>query len=175
MMTAAARIERVVIGVIRQAMADARASRISITGDGSAASLLSAWCRRGLGSDVVGLEGLVLHPASKTELLLGLAPPADILPFGDLYHSELCELAPDAKLPDSIAAIVAESGGAAGVDEALALFYDRRLPWTRAVAHLGPAQAKHLEQALEAARFRRSRVAIVPKLGARTLGVDLYA
>ena len=174
-MTADARIERVITGVIAQAVRDARATRVTIVGESADAALLRVWCARALGAAAVGNDGLLLHPANKTALLLGDAPAADMLPFGDLYYTQVVGLAGSATTTAALETIAAACGGFAALDRALQQFFDERIAWERATAHVSPDVRDQLRAALEAARFRRARLALVPKLGARTLGIDLYA
>ena len=144
------------MGVVQQALADSGESHVVVTGDSPGLELLRSWC-----GDYVADSGLRLHTATKTCLLLGNVPQADVLPFGDLYASQLAELtgAP----PEREA-----------LDQALRQFYDERIEWAAAVAHLSPEESADLRDQLEAARFRRARTGLVPKLGGRTIGIDLW-
>lgn len=115
-----------------------------------------------------------LGSACKTDLLLGADVQADVFPYGDLYYSQVKEIAGNAKVSDSVAAVAEACGGLDALEQALILYYDRRMDWATAVAHL-PAEARELLwQKLEQARFRRKSYGIVPKLGPRTIGIDLY-
>jgi hypothetical protein len=160
-MNRAERIEHVVMGVVRQAMRDAGTSHVTIDGDGPDAALLRRWCQAAFGDDVVSKDGLRLHPANKTAVLLGDVPDADVLPFGDLYASQLAELTGVGEQSDA-------------VEKALRQFYDQRADWESAVAHLAPDVRAHLRDTLETSRFRRTRAGLVPKLGPRTIGIDLW-
>jgi hypothetical protein len=51
--------------------------------------------------------------------------------------------------------------------------FERRLPPERALGHLPERTRTVILQRLEAGRFWRRRTGLVPKLGTRTLGVDL--
>src|SRR5947207_11152433 len=110
-MNRAQRIEQVVSGVVRQAFADAGATRVTVSGAGADGRLLATWCERAFGSAAVGADGLKLHPASKTALLLGAAPAADVLPFGDLYYSQVVELAGGAALDEAATEIARQCCG----------------------------------------------------------------
>jgi hypothetical protein len=147
--------------VLRQAVFDARATHVSICGSGRDAEFLRNLAVATLGADRIQPNGLILHPANKTTILLGGAPPA--------------ELAGAASLPAEIEQIAALCGGPAALDRALALLYDERAGWLVALSSVPESARPLLKHALEAARFRRSRVGLVPKLGSRTLGTDLYA
>lgn len=174
-MNRAHRVEQVVVGVIGQALADAHQASCSVSGTGEDAQLLRCWCARAFGEQVLTQSGLVLNTTNKTALLLGYLPSADILPFGDLYYSQVVELAGAAQLPGPSAELAAACGGAEALDRALGRYYDQRMSWPAATGQLAPAAAAQLWSALEAARFRRARVPLIPKLGSRTLGIDLFA
>jgi hypothetical protein len=118
-----------------------------------------------------GTSQLRVDEASKTHLLLGLAAAADIYPRGDLYCSQVMELYGSAEVPE----LASEFGGIETLDTVLARYFDLRLPWPVAAEALGEKQRETLADLLDAARFRRMRTGLVPKLGARTLGIDLFA
>lgn len=170
-----ARIERVLMGVVRQACADAGAARLEVAGSGPDAGLARSICVQAVGRDRLGTGGLIVDAASKTALLLGECPTADVLLFGDLYYSQVVELAGGGSLPPAIAQLADACGGPAPLDRALHRFYEERAEWAAAAADLPVAAHALIQAALESARFRRARLGIVPKLGARTLGVDLNA
>lgn len=170
-----ARIERVLAGVLRQACADAGAARLMVSGDGPDAALAQSICEQAVGRDRLGEGGLVVDPASKTALLLGACPNADVLLFGDLYYSQIVELAGSVPLPPAVAPLATACGGAEALDRVLHRFFDERAEWLAATAELPVVASELLAAALESARFRRTRLGLVPKLGARTLGIDLYA
>ncbi|MGH7504832.1 MAG: hypothetical protein ACRELX_04250 [Longimicrobiales bacterium] len=204
----AERIEAVVAGVVRQAVADAGAAGVIVLdGDTPEGRLLLAWSVRCLGRERVwGVEpaagwqeaehrsdthreelmraaarvtarernGLVLHPANKTALLLGnVFPPEPVLPFGDLYASACDRLAGGWTAPAAVRALVEQAGGIAAVDEALEALFERRIAVQRAVEHLPECARSIILQQLELGRFWRRRAGLVPKLGTRTLGIDL--
>lgn len=167
-----ARIERVLTGVLRQAFADARTHEFEVEGNGAAVAfaislLVAAGGRAG--------RGLRVHTASKTELLLGLVPTADVLLFGDLYHTQVASLIGPFELSGPAAELAASSGEAETLDRVLQRFFDDRLAWELAAAELPAAIRTELKDRLDAARFQRARVGLVPKLGSRTLGIDLFA
>ncbi len=64
-------------------------------------------------------------------------------------------------------------GGIEVLDGALMKLFEHRAP--AAALELGPGVGAELVARLDAARFARARVGLVPKLGRRTLGVDLFA
>ena len=119
------------------------------------------------------LEGaLAAHPANKTELLLNAAlPPEPLLPLGDLYASEVAALCGGWSASAEVRALAEAAGGVEALDSALRRWLDGRDP-----AGLDALPADAAEQVRR--RFRAGRAArlaprIVPKLGTRTLGVDL--
>ncbi|HEX6940167.1 MAG TPA: hypothetical protein VF158_12205 [Longimicrobiales bacterium] len=148
-------------------------------------------CRRVLGADVPGDAAaeeahrfharlaaaggaLVAHPANKTALLLGpRTPPEPLLPLGDLYAGQVATLAGAWTAPPEVRRLAELAGGVAALDAALHAWLEERRPIDAALAPLGPAAAE-VRRALEAGRFHRRRVGLVPKLGSRTLGIDLF-
>ena len=170
-----ARIAQVLAGVIRQACVDAGAARLLVAGSGRDAALARSICEQAVGRERMGEGGLVVDPASKTALLLGECPNADVLLFGDLYYSQVVDLAGSVLLPPAVAQLAEACGGPDHLDRALHRFYDERAEWTAAAGELPVTARNLLEAALERARFRRARLGMVPKLGDRTLGIDLYA
>jgi hypothetical protein len=165
-----ARIERVIVGVLKQAFADAGVARFTMIGSATsndyAASLCgSAGAQPGTGVTVAG--------TTKTALLLGTGDLADLLPLGDLFHSQLAELIGDHALPPELTELANAVGGAETLDRVLRRYFDERLDWRRATAGLDARARVLLEQQLEGARFRRGRVGVVAKVGSRTLGIDL--
>lgn len=167
------RIERVLTGVLRQAFADARTLQFQVDGNGEVAALARSLLEAAGGT--FGSSGLRTHTATKTQLLLGPVPAADILPFGDLYHTQLASLIAPFALDGPAAELAALCGGAETLDRVLERFFDDRLAWDRAAADLPVAASNELKDRLDAARFQRARVGLVPKLGSRTLGIDLFA
>lgn len=127
---------------------------------------------------LVALErrALLAHPANKTALLLGAAvPPEPLLPLGDLYASEVERLTGSWSAPPEVAALADLAGGIARLDAALLEHVDRRSPVGSALAALPERARAAVRDALEAGRFARRRIGLVPKLTTRTLGVDYFA
>jgi hypothetical protein len=160
-MSRAQRIERIVMGVLAKALRDACQTAVRIEETGPYADLLISWCTRGL---AVADTGLPVSSLSKSALLLGETAQAGVFPFGDLYLSQLDELIGR----DTPAQQQA-------VDHALVKFFDERRSWTEASAHLPESERAKLWDSIERGRFRRRQGRLIPKLGARTLGIDLYA
>ena len=167
-----ARIERVLTGVLKQAFADAGTLHFDVAGTGSEADFVRSLCEQAGGSPGGGLR---VDTASKTVLLLGAVPHADVLPLGDLYHTQIVALIGPAELGAPARELASLCGGAETLDGALQRLFDERRPWSHATRDLSGPAAQELKRHLDAARFQRTRVGLVPKLGSRTLGIDLYA
>lgn len=175
-----ARLGRIVGGVVRQAVEDAGAAGVRLLEADSPEGMLAAsWLRDALGEGRVftgAVEARVLraHPASKTALLLGELPDAELLPLGDVWASEVASLAGDWSAPDAVRALAAAAGDVAALDQALRRWTDGREELAAALADLPPEAAERVAQALGQQRWRRWRPGLVPKLTARTLGIDLW-
>lgn len=146
------------------------ASNVQGTGLGRVdAQMLGAWHL------ATERSALIAHPASKTALLLGGAlPRADVFPLGDLYASQVAELAGGAALSDEVASLAGRAGGIALLDAALGRLVDGRMPAAEALAPLDHDVGHELLRLYERGRYSRLRPRLVPKLGARTLGTDLF-
>lgn len=181
----AAHVAAVVAAVVRQAVRDAGAAGVLVREPGShEGRLVREWCE-----DVVPAgehehallrgereDALTAHPANKTALLLGgRIPPEPLLPVGDLYASQIEALAGGWTAPAVVRELAERAGGIAALDGALAALVDERRAAGPALATLPPAVRPAVLAAFEQGRFARRRVGIVPKLGARTLGIDLFA
>lgn len=159
-----------ILGEPRVWRAATLASNVHADGlDRSEAQLPGAWrCAR-------EHAALIVHPASKTALLLGGPPPhADLLPFGDVYASQLERLAGSCGVPEDVAQLARDAGGIEAVDAALARLVDSRMPAAAALAPLDAAVAGELLRMYERGRYFRLRPRLIPKLSARTLGIDLF-
>jgi hypothetical protein len=119
------------------------------------------------------LDGaLTAHPANKTELLLGAAlPPEPLLPLGDLYASEVAALCGGWSASPEVRALAEAAGGVEALDAALRRWLDGRDP--TGVDVLPAEAAEQVRRRFRAGRAARLAPRIVPKLGTRTLGVDL--
>ncbi len=119
------------------------------------------------------LDGaLTAHPANKTELLLGSAlPPEPLLPLGDLYASEVEGLCGGWSASAEVRALAGEAGGVEALDAALRRWLDGRD--SAGLDALPAAVAEQVKRRFRAGRAARLAPRIIPKLGTRTLGVDL--
>ena len=191
------RLAAVIGAVIAQALSDARASGAVLLDDGSPeAGLAERLLRPSLGERlaVLAIEGgsfaavlrgaalaaetrpdaLCAHPVNKTAALLGGAPPLPLLPLADLWASDVEQLAQSCSVPERVRAALEAAGGLLPLDRALRRYVDRRLPAEQAFDEV-PSDARGTILALwEDTRFSRRRLGLVPKLSARTLGVDLF-
>lgn len=117
-------------------------------------------------------DALVLDPVNKTVAVLWperLAEP--VLPLADLYASQIEALGGAATIPAEARDLVERAGGVRAVDEFLTKYLDERRPLEQALA--GNPAAGALRQRFEAGWWWRRRVGVVPKIGPRTLGIDL--
>ncbi len=117
-------------------------------------------------------DALPAHPANKTALVLsGALPPEPLLPLGDLWASEVAALAGGWSAPELVAGIAEAAGGVEALDAALRRWIDRRDP--AGLDALPAAAADAVRRAFAAGRASRLAAHVVPKLGWRTLGLDL--
>jgi len=118
---------------------------------------------------------LVAHPANKTALLLDeTRPRADLFPFGDLYATQLVALVDSWAADPGTTALAVRAGGIEKLDEALRRLVDERQDPAMAVSDLPGDAAAELLERYDAGRYFRTRPRTVPKLGSRTIGVDLF-
>ena len=168
MTDAAQRIAFVVRGVVQQTLRDAAETSVRLLGQpGLQSALIERWCALEFSA-----AGLSVNAASKTELLLGVAEPAALLPLGDLYASEVAAYAGGYELGPVGRSLAEAAGGIEPLDAALhRLLDERRAP--HAAFQQIPALREPVLRRLQETRFLRTRLGIVPKLGARTIGIDL--
>ena len=179
------RIGRIVTTVLAEALRVTGRSGISITCAGSPEGrLLESWCRAFLSVPVgtgelagePALEVLAANPANKTALLLGRNFPSErLLPLGDLYATQIRELAGGYNLPEDVQELVRAAGGIDQLDHALQRRFEARLPPERVLTELPEAARGPFLEALQAGRFWRQQAGLIPKLSARTIGMDLWA
>lgn len=116
---------------------------------------------------------LVANPVNRTVVLLSGDPPPDpLLPLADLYASEIEELTGDWSGPREVMEIARRSGGVAVLDAALRARLDGRDP--HGLRSLPAEVAADVDALLARGRAARRAAWIVPKIGYRTLGVDLF-
>ena len=116
---------------------------------------------------------VVANPANKTALLLGgELPPDPLFPLGDLWASDVAALAGDWSASGEVRRLAEEAGGVEGLDAALRRLVDRRDP--AGLDALPESVAGAVRDALARGRASRLHPRVVPRLGPRTLGVDLF-
>jgi hypothetical protein len=118
---------------------------------------------------------MVAHPANKTILLLGPSlPPESLLPLGDLYASDVRALMGGATLSEDVRAIADSAGGLDRLDGALAAWLEGRRSLEDALAALPETVRAAIRTRLAAKQPERRWPRCVPKLGGRTLWIDLF-
>jgi hypothetical protein len=180
----AARVERVIRGVVAAAVRESGSVGVLVLEDWTPeGELVYEWLVRELGETAVlraaaatATAGiLTAHPLNRTALLLGGAPPrADLLPLGDVYASQVQVLAAGWSAPPEVEAVAAAAGGVATLDAALSRWIDGRRETDAALDALGADVAQTVLDLYDRGRFFRLRPRLVPKLGPRTLGIDLW-
>ena len=172
MQTPEARIAFIVRGVIRQALHDAGSAGVKFVGcEQRQQQVVRSWIDVAGSSD--SSDAILISAANKTELLLGEPPRADIYPLGDLYASDIAQLWGSYDLGDTTRRLADRAGGVRELDRALrGLLEERREP-DQAFAHIASVRDDVLQR-LEHNRFRLTHLGVVPKIGARTIGIDLF-
>ena len=118
---------------------------------------------------------LLAHPANRTALLLGGAlPRADLFPFGDVPATQMQVLTGSWTAPADVVQLAGAAGGIAALDTALGRWLDDRQDRASAFGELDRAVALRVVDMYERGRYSRLRPRLVPKLGARTIGIDLF-
>jgi len=119
------------------------------------------------------VDAVAANPANKTALLLGgELPPEPLLPLGDLWASEVPQLGGGWSAPDEVTRIAGLAGGIDALDAVLRAWTEGRDPG--ALDRLSPEAAEAVRRALDVGRASRMNHRIVPKIGTRTLGADLF-
>lgn len=118
-------------------------------------------------------DAVAAHPGNKTALLLGgELPPEPLLPLADLWATEVAELAGEWSAFAEVRCIATLAGGIEALDAALRAWAEGR---DGGGIDTLPAEASEaVRRALAAGRASRLHPRIVPKIGTRTLGVDLF-
>jgi hypothetical protein len=112
-------------------------------------------------------------PLNKTALLLaGPLPPEPFLPLGDVYASQVAELAGGWSAPPTVARLAERAGGVERLDEVLRARLEGRD--AQAIRRLPAEAAAEVEAALRRGAADRVTLRLVPKIGSRTIGVDLF-
>lgn len=115
---------------------------------------------------------LPADPGNKTALLLGGAlPPEPLLPLGDLYASQVLALAGGWSAPPAVLALAERAGGIERLDAALRARYDERD--AAGLDSLSPDVRADVADAAASGRAARVTIRVVPKIGHRTIGLDL--
>jgi hypothetical protein len=118
---------------------------------------------------------LLAHPANRTALLLGGSlPRADLFPFGDVPATQMETLAGSWTAAAEVVQVAAAAGGVRGLDAALGRWLDERWDEESALAELDAGTARRVRELYARGRFSRRHPRLVPKLGARTIGIDLF-
>ncbi len=197
-------VAAIVAAVIQQAVRDGgRSGLVVLDGASPEARLALDWAANALGRDrvlAVGGDGAgpaepdraehdraeariiarerdwdVAHPANKTALLLCRElPPESLLPLGDLYASDVSRMIGECSLPDDVPSLAEISGGLERLDGALGNWLEGRQSMDRALAGLPAAARQPVRQRLLRNRAGRRWPRRVPKLGGRTLWIDLF-
>jgi hypothetical protein len=116
---------------------------------------------------------LLANASNKTALLLGgPLPPEPFFPLGDLYASEVRELAGGWSASPVVEELAERCGGIERLDAALREHFDHRNP--DGLQMLREDMARTVSGALAQGQASRVFGILVPKLGSRTLGVDLF-
>lgn len=116
---------------------------------------------------------IVANPVNRTVVLLSGDPPPDpLLPLADLYASEVAELTGAWSGPDAVREIAERAGGVAALDAALRARLEGRD--RDGLRSLPAGLAAEVDALLARGRAARRAAWIVPKIGYRTLGVDLF-
>jgi hypothetical protein len=171
MQTVEQRIGFIIRGVVQQAMRDSGRSTLRLIGEETPeAQLIERWCGQRFSRDAASLT---VSSFSKTSLLLaGVDQPVDLSPLGDLYASDITHFC-RCRLSGSAAEFANAAGGAEILDDCLRKLLDERRDADAAFA-AAPQIREPLLRRLEQTRFRRARAGIIPKIGARTIGIDLF-
>jgi hypothetical protein len=129
--------------------------------------------RRAAARTMANQEGLIpISAANKTELIWAeRLPPEPLLPLGDLYASQIHALAGSCTAPPPLTDI--EPARLRAVDKAIARVVDGGDRPSTAFADLPSELRDAAHSALRRSVWKGTLSPIVPKLGGRTLGLDL--
>ncbi|MEE8148655.1 MAG: hypothetical protein V3T24_13685 [Longimicrobiales bacterium] len=155
-----------------QAVADALETNRS--GDAAeAAAWANEEARRAVARLIAAREELIpMSAANKTELIWAKRlPPEPLLPLGDLYASQIHALAGACTAPPPLAGIDPDRLDA--VDKAVAQVVEDGVRPDVAFAQLPSELRDAAISAMTRSAWKATLPPVVPKLGRRTLGVDL--
>ena len=199
----AERISALVGAVLKEALRSTRREAVVILDDWSPeASLVAAWCASALGESNVftatldGLDpgsapdealrsharvlarqrnALTVNAANKTSLLLTPEfPPEPLLPLGDLYASQIAELAGGWSAPARVRSLARSAGGIEVLDRALQQHVEGWKSAQEAAEPLPEEARGPFLEGIGAGRFWREHAGLIPKLSGRTIGIDLF-
>lgn len=136
--------------------------------------VLEVEARRAVARARAAAEGLLCAAEiHKTTLVLASAlPPEPVLPLGDVWASEVEAAAGACTVPAPLEGLVAPDA-IASVDGALRAHLESGVALEEALAPLESAVRERLADLLRRRPWGRFRMPLVPKLGARTVGIDL--
>jgi hypothetical protein len=203
MNTRGPRIAALVGAVVRHALVSTGREAVVILDDWSPeASLVAEWCALALGEAKVvsatldGLDpgiapdealrsharvlarqrnALTVNAANKTTLLLTPDfPPEPLLPLGDLYASQIAELAGGWSAPARVRSLARSAGGIEVLDRALQQHFEGWKPAQEAAQPLPEEARGPFLEGIGAGRFWREHAGLIPKLSGRTIGIDLF-
>lgn len=115
---------------------------------------------------------LLAGTANKTSILLsGTLPIQPLLPLGDLYASQVAELAGAATLPPCLRG--SSPAQIRAVDEALEAYLEEGFEKDEVFGEFAPPLGERIQEALALSRRAWRFGPLIPKLGRGTLGLDL--
>jgi hypothetical protein len=166
------RVAFIVNGVVQHAIRESGRSALRLVGESTPESeLIERWCGLRFSRDAVALT---VSAANKTVLLLaGPDQPVDLAPLGDLYFTEVSRFCRGCRLTGSVAEFANAAGGPEVLDDCLRKLLDERRSPDAAFAAV-PKLREPIMKRLQQTRFRRARTGIIPKIGPRTIGIDLF-
>jgi|GEM_PF-1443130 len=109
---------------------------------------------------------------TKTDLLLTGLPPEPFCPLGDLYASEVALLGGAWSGSEAVRHLASSAGGIDRLDCVLRAHFDGRD--VRALDRLASGVRGEVKKMLAAGSASRLHARLIPKLNARTIGVDLF-
>ncbi len=172
------RVSRVIGGVLREALRSTGATAILLLDAESPEGLLVTRIAGDAGLPINGYAHdaatLTAHPANKTALLVGdFFPRADLLPLGDLYATQVAALSGGWTGDDALHRLAGTLGGIEVLDSLLERHIEGRESLDVLAGLAEPARTS-MRRALARTSFNRTRAGLVPKLGSRSIGVDLF-